>query len=88
MMPFAVGATTLLGGSMFLELASKGSILSPDNSAELYALIMGAYAGAGELKGWLTKTDPRMGSDPGSTESDLRRMSSSPQVPSKRNSER
>lgn len=58
MMPFALGATTLLGGSSFLELVTHGAIRSPDNAAPLYLAIMAAYAGAGEVKGWMHKRNP------------------------------
>src|SRR5258706_1878823 len=58
MMPFALGSTTLLGGSTILELASKGAIASPDRASRIYLAVMGAYAGAGELKGWLQKVSP------------------------------
>ncbi len=55
MMPFAIGATALLGGLAILELSSRGRWASPDNSADLYSAIMVAYAGAGELRRWLRK---------------------------------
>lgn len=58
MMPYAMGATFLLGFSTILELASKGSIASPDRASRIYLTLMGAYAGAGELKGWLHKVPP------------------------------
>ncbi len=52
MMPFAIGATALFGGSAILELLSKGAMKSPDTGAEIYLAIMAAYAGAGELTKW------------------------------------
>src|SRR5437773_11311204 len=58
MMPFAVGATIVLGVSSVLEMFTHGNLRSPDNAAPLYAAIMGAYAGAGEVKGWIHKHDP------------------------------
>ena len=59
MMPFAVGATALFGGSAFVELVSKGAVKSPDTGAEIYLAIMAAYAGAGELQKWKQqKADP------------------------------
>jgi hypothetical protein len=68
MLPFVTGGTTLLGGLALLELVSRGEIRSPDNMADVYAALVGAYAGAGELKHWvgairkrpLEEEDPRL----------------------------
>src|SRR5437868_1172112 len=57
--PFVAGATALFGGLAILELMSRGQIRSVDNSADIYLALLGAYAGTGELKRWLTKdTNP------------------------------
>jgi len=59
MMPYAVGATLVFGGACLAELITRGKIQSPDNAAEVYAAIMAAYAGAGEVKGWISKIGPQ-----------------------------
>jgi len=64
MTPFVIGATTLLGGLAVLELISRGQIRSIDNSSDIYLALLGAYAGAGELKRWFSKEQVDCKEDP------------------------
>jgi hypothetical protein len=52
LMPVVTGFTTLLLGRTILELATHGGVHSPDPMADAYLLVMGAYAGAGEVEKW------------------------------------
>jgi hypothetical protein len=60
MRPFALGATAYLWILNLLEVITRGRLHSPDQWSDVYMLILGTYAGAGEIKRWNTGevTDP------------------------------
>lgn len=57
MRPLALGWTAYLFGFQALFLITRGGFHSPDSWAEVYTLILGTYAGAPEVKRWVSKVE-------------------------------
>lgn len=63
MRPLAYGWTAYLFGAHVLFLVTQGAFHSPDSWAELYSLVLATYAGAPEVKRWVTRQNPLEESD-------------------------
>lgn len=70
MRPFALGATTYLLTINLLYLVTNGRFQSADRFSDLYFLVLGAYAGAPEIRRWRTGQDP---SNPSAWEERIRK---------------
>lgn len=58
MRPLALGWTAYLFATNILFLITRGTYHSPDRWAELYTLVLAAYAGGPEVKQWVRGTEP------------------------------
>lgn len=70
MRPFALGGSAYLLVYNLLYLTTRGQFNSPDSLSEIYLVFISLYAGAPEVKRWMTKADP---SDPEGWQERLRK---------------